>query len=436
MSDADFIAIGAILLLLILSFFFSGSETALTATSRSRMHVQAKSGRKAANTVLSLLERKDRLIGAILLGNNLVNILASALATALFLRLFGEAGVAYATIVMTLLVLIFAEVLPKTYSLANADKVAILVAPIMRVIVFVFAPITAAIQTIVRATLRPFGVDISMSMSGEQHEEELIGAIDLHEGEEPEIKQERSMLRSIMKLDEVEVDEIMTHRGKVIMLDLDMPVEDCVEAALASPYTRLPLYRGTSDNIKGVLHAKALLRAVHAQDGKTTDLDLEALSADPWFIPDTTDLLDQLEAFRKRREHFAIVVDEYGDFMGIVTLEDILEQIVGQIDDETDITVAGVTPQADASYLVDGTVTLSELERDLEWELPNDNASTIAGLVLHEARIIPEAGQIFIFHGFRFEVLERHRNQITRLRVTPPAPEEDESETGDSVLAS
>lgn len=435
MSDADLIAVGAIFFLLILSFFFSGSETALTATSRSRMHVQAKSGRKMATTVLTLLERKDRLIGAILLGNNLVNILASALATALFLRLFGEAGVAYATIVMTLLVLIFAEVLPKTYALANADRVAMLVAPIMRVIVLIFAPITAAIQSIVRMTLRPFGVDISMTMSGDQHQEELIGAIDLHEGEDPDIKQERSMLRSIMKLDEVEVYEIMTHRGQVVMLDLDMPVEDCVEAALASPYTRLPLFREDSDNIKGVLHAKALLRAVHAQGGQTAGLDLESLSADPWFIPDTTDLLDQLEAFRERREHFAIVVDEYGAFMGIVTLEDILEQIVGQIDDETDISVAGVTLQPDGSYLVDGTVTLSELERDLEWEFPDIDAATIAGLVLHEARLIPNEGQIFIFHGFRFEVLERHRNQIARLRVTPPAPESDDKGQTENATA-
>ncbi|HAE04179.1 MAG TPA: hypothetical protein DCG04_22605, partial [Rhodospirillaceae bacterium] len=347
MTDYPIYAGLAILLLLILSFFFSGSETALTATSRSRMHQQAKQGDKNAGTVLKLLERKDRLIGAILLGNNMVNILASALATTVLVSIFGEAGVVYATIGMTALVLIFAEVLPKTYALSHADAVALKVAPVMRWIVFLFAPITATVQSIVRATLRPFGVDLSTSISVEQHEEELRGAIDLHSGEDPDIRHEREMLRSILELDEVEVADIMTHRQKVVTLDLDDPVEDLVEQILGSPYTRLPVYRGDSDDISGVLHAKALLREIHARGGNIKDLDLATLAAPPWFIPDSTTLLDQLQAFRERREHFANVVDEYGAFMGIVTLEDILEQIVGEIDDETDIAVPGVRPQAD-----------------------------------------------------------------------------------------
>lgn len=423
MSETDIYTIGAIFLLLILSFFFSGSETALTAASRSRMHLQAKQGEKRAGTVVRLLERKDRMIGAILLGNNLVNILASALATSLLVRLFGDAGVAYATFVMTLLVLIFAEVLPKTYALSHSDAVSLKVAPVMRVIVLVLAPITSTIQAIVRATLRPFGVDLSSSISVEDHEEELRGAIDLHDGEDPEIRHERAMLRSILNLDDADVGEIMTHRGKVEMLDLDEPVEACVEQLLSSPYTRLPLYREEQDNISGVLHAKAVLRALHAANGVVANLDLDELAVEPWFIPENTTLLDQLEAFRQRRAHFAIVVDEYGAFLGIVTLEDILEQIVGEIDDETDDAVPGVRPQADGSYLVDGTVPLRSLERDLEWELSDELASTVAGLVLHEARLIPEPGQIFIFQGYRFEVLRRQRNQITLLRVTPPEPE-------------
>ena len=428
MTDYPIYAGLAILLLLILSFFFSGSETALTATSRSRMHQQAKQGDKNAGTVLKLLERKDRLIGAILLGNNMVNILASALATTVLVSIFGEAGVVYATIAMTALVLIFAEVLPKTYALSHADAVALKVAPVMRWIVFLFAPITATVQSIVRATLRPFGVDLSTSISVEQHEEELRGAIDLHSGEDPDIRHEREMLRSILELDEVEVADIMTHRQKVVTLDLDDPVEDLVEQILGSPYTRLPVYRGDSDDISGVLHAKALLREIHARGGNITDLDLATLAAPPWFIPDSTTLLDQLQAFRERREHFANVVDEYGAFMGIVTLEDILEQIVGEIDDETDIAVPGVRPQADGSFIVDGAVTLRTLARDLDWDLPDDNAATVAGIVLHEARLIPDPGQTFLFHGFRFEVLRRQRNQITSLRITPPDPNADDEE--------
>ena len=228
------------------------------------------------------------------------------------------------------------------------------------------------------------------------------------------------MLRSILELDDVEVSDIMTHRRKVVLVDLNEPVNDCVDKVLSSPYTRIPVYRGNPDDISGVLHAKALLREVHARGGNTEAIDLAILASDPWFIPDTTTLLDQLQAFRERREHFAIVIDEYGDFLGIVTLEDILEQIVGNIDDETDVSVRGVRAQADGSYIVDGSVMLRTLSRDLEWDLPDGDAATIAGLVLHEARLIPDPGQVFMFHGFRFEVLRRQRNQITLIRVTPP----------------
>ena len=451
-AHGDLIATGGVILvLLVLSGFFSGSETALTGASRSRMHMMAKQGDKRAARVLALLERKDRLIGAILLGNNLVNILASALATTVLVALFGDAGVAYATLGMTLLVLIFAEVLPKTYALSHTDKVALRVAPLIRAVVVLFAPITHAVQLVVRGTLKPFGIDLSTELDGEQHEEELRGAIDLHDNEDPETRHERVMLKSILDLDDVEVADIMTHRRRVVMIDLGESVADNIDAVLGSPYTRIPVYRDDPDNIVGVLHAKALLREVRARQKsdaaregesaveaggeavelKVSDLDsldLGKLATPPWFIPDSTTLLDQLQAFRERREHFAIVIDEYGAFMGIVTLEDILEEIVGNIDDETDIAVPGVRPQPDGSYLVDGSVTLRLLAREFDWQLPDDDAATIAGLVLHEARLIPEPGQVFMFYGFRFEVVRRQRNQITLIRVTPPADDADGEE--------
>jgi Mg2+/Co2+ transporter CorB len=422
------LTIGAILLLLVLSAFFSGSETALTAASRARMHQAARQGNKHADMVLALIAQRDRLIGAILLGNNLVNILASALATSLLLRLVGETGVVYATLLMTMLVLIFSEVLPKTYAIAQSEKMALFVAPTIRLVIIVFSPVVTAVQFIVRITLRTFGIEISHEITTELHEEELRGVIELHEGEDPEIQQERSMLRSILELDDVEVGEIMTHRRNVVMLDVQKDVGENVDAALESPFTRLPVYQGEADNIVGVLHAKSLLREVRARNGNVEDLDLAAVASDPWFIPDSTSLLDQLEAFKKRREHFAVVVDEYGTFMGIVTLEDILEEIVGDIDDETDVSMPGVRPQPDGSYIIDGTVTLRDLNRDLEWELPDDDASTIAGLVLHEARMIPEPGQSFVFHGLRFDILRRQRNQITALKVTPMSEEGDQDQ--------
>jgi Mg2+/Co2+ transporter CorB len=412
--------IGVIAVLLLLSAFFSGSETALTAASRPLMHQLELQGSRRAAIVNRLYENKDRLIGAILLGNNLVNILASALATSLLITMFGEAGVFYATAGMTLLVLIFAEVLPKTYAFENADRMAVLIAPLVQAAVVVFSPVTRTIQLVIAGTLRLFRLD-TRARGLAARGEELRGAIELHGGEETTVRHERAMLRSVLDLAEVDVGEIMTHRKSVTMIDAELPAETIVDQVLASPYTRLPLWHGEPDNIIGVLHAKALLRSVRAAGERREELDIVGLAATPWFIPESTRLLDQLQAFRRRREHFALVVDEYGTFQGIVTLEDILEEIVGEISDEHDIAVVGVRPQPDGSYIVDGTVTIRDLNREFEWRLPDEEAATIAGLVLHEARRIPEVGQVFLFHGFRFEVLRRHRNQITALRIMPPS---------------
>jgi Mg2+/Co2+ transporter CorB len=346
--------------------------------------------------------------------------MAASLATSALIGLFGEAGVAYATLGMTLLVLIFAEVLPKTYALNYPDRTALLVAPALRRIVLVFGPVVHTIQWIVVGTLRLFGRELTVPHSVEAHEEELRGAIELHRGEDSEIRDERRMLRSVLELGDVEVGEIMTHRSKVVMVDSSLPPPEVVEQVLASPYTRIPLWRDDPDNIVGVLHAKALLRAVNTHRDGLDSLDIESLASAPWFIPDTTVLLDQLHAFRRRREHFALVVDEYGAFMGVVTLEDILEEIVGDISDEHDVAVPGVRPQADGSFVVAGNVTLRDLNREFEWSLPDENATTLAGLILHEARMIPEPGQVFEFYGFRFRILRRVRNQITWVRLTPP----------------
>ena len=414
---------GAIFVLLILSAFFSGSETALTRASLPRMHELARQGNRRAELVLALYEQRERLIGAILFGNNMVNILSTSLATTALLLIFGDAGIVYATVVMTLLVLIFAEVMPKTIALAKADRAALLVAPVIRIIVFVFAPITHAVHIIINTALRAFGIKLEEFADRAESEEELRGAIALHTGPEPEIRHERQMLHSILELDDVEVGEVMTHRRNVTMLDADLPTAEILQIVFDSPYTRLPLYRSDADDIVGILHAKALLREFGARKGDVEDIDIVSLSVQPWFIPETTALLDQLLAFRERREHFALVVDEYGAFMGIVTLEDILEEIVGEIDDEHDEIVRGVRPQPDGSYLVDGTVTIRDLNREFEWSLPDDEASTIAGLILFESRTIPEPGQVFNFQGFRYEILRRQRNQIVSLRLTPPTPE-------------
>lgn len=412
-------SLGAIVGLLVLSAFFSGSETALTAVSRPYMHQLERDGSRRARLVNRLTAARDRLIGALLLGNNLVNILASSLATGLLMTLFGEAGIAYATAAMTVVVVMFGEVLPKTYAIYHSNRVALLVAAPVAGIVAVLSPVVRGIEVVTRLIFRLFGAKYATEASIETAMMELRGAIEVHATQE-QVREERRMLRSILDLGDVEVGEVMTHRRAAVTIDAGLPPAEIVDQILNSPYTRIPLWRDSPDNIIGVVHAKDVLRAVRALGGAVDRLDVAALAAPPWFIPDSTTLLEQLQAFRARREHFALVVDEYGALMGVVTLEDILEEIVGDIADEHDVAVAGVRPQPDGSFVVDGGVTIRDLNREFEWRLPDDRANTIAGLVLHESRQIPHAGQVFRFHGFRFEVLRRHRNQITSLRVTPP----------------
>jgi len=418
MGIGIFLSIIAIIILMFLSAFFSGSETALTAVSKVRMHNKEKEGDSRAALVNRIREKKDRMIGALLLGNNLVNILASALATSVLIKIFGEAGVVYATLVMTMLVLIFAEVLPKTYALHHAGSMSMRIAPIIRVVIFVFAPITETVTWVVRRLLRLFGIDISKVGAG-SHLELLRGAIDMHQGPEQETQEQRAMLRSILDLADVDLEEIMVHRKSVTMIDGEQDLGAIIKEVLDSPFTRLPVWKDNSDNIIGVIHAKLLLREMSECGGNAEEVKLENIMMEPRFVPETANLYDQLQAFREKREHFAVVVDEYGAFMGIVTLEDILEEIVGEIDDEHDISVAGVRKLPDGQFMVDGTVTIRDLNREYEWGLPDEEYSTLAGLILYEAQMIPDIGQSFMFHKFRFDIVRRHRHQITKIRVTP-----------------
>ncbi|MCB1530428.1 MAG: HlyC/CorC family transporter [Rhodospirillales bacterium] len=415
------LSVAIIFVLILLSGFFSGSETAMTAASRARLHAWSKKGNRRADLVNDIRKRKDRMIGALLLGNNLVNILASAMATSILIKLFGEAGVVYATLGMTILVLIFAEVLPKTYAIHHADKMAVFIAPVIRLVIWVFAPFVESVNWVVRLSLKVLGTDMSPPQGSD--EDVLRGVIDLHEGEE-DVQDQRAMLRSILDLADVEVEEITTHRKNVIMIDAENPAEKIIDDVLNSPFTRLPVYKGDTDNIIGVLHVKELLKELRAKSGLGENFeehfDIEGLLTPPWFIPESTSLYDQLQAFRARCEHFAVVIDEYGTFMGIVTLEDILEEIVGEIDDEHDVAVSGVRKQSGGSFLVDGTVTIRDLNREFEWELPDQDYSTVAGLIIHESKSIPEKGQSFSFYGFRFDIVKRQRNQLTLIRVTPP----------------
>ena len=420
MSEQDVFFNGlGIFLLMLTSSFFSGSETALTACSSARMVAAERDGNKRAGLVNRILEKKERMIGAMLLGNTLVNILASALATHLFITLWGDVGVLIATGIMTILILIFCEVLPKTYAIHKADKMAMGMAPTIHLVILILSPIVDLITRIVRLLLRLIRADISKISSG-HHLEMLRGAIEMHKGPDEETQKQRVMLRSILDLANVGVGEIMIHRRNVAGLDIEQPAADIIDEVYSSPYSRIPLWRGDSDNIVGLIHTKWLLRELKAVGNDPAKVDLEMICAEPWFIPDSTSLYEQLQAFRERGEHFAFVVDEYGSYMGIVTLEDILEEIVGDISDEHDIHVPGMRRQPNGTYLVTGSVTIRDLRRELEWEFDDDEYTTVAGLILHESQRIPDVGQSFMFYGYRFDVIRRHRNQITLVRITPP----------------
>ncbi|MEJ6815197.1 MAG: HlyC/CorC family transporter [Octadecabacter sp.] len=428
MLDAAFwTTAGGILFLLVLSGFFSGSETALTAASRSKLRSAADKGDKGAQKAFDVTEDREKLIGSVLLGNNLVNILATAMATAMFTRAFGESGVVAATGIMTVLVLIFAEVLPKTYAITNPERAASIAARPISIIVMVFAPVVASVRVLVRGVLRLFGVETDPDSNILAVREEIAGALQLGHSEGVVEKEDRDRILGALDLAERTVEEIMLHRTEIEMIDAALPVGDILKLCLDSNHTRLPLFRDERENIVGVLHAKDLLRAMHKMlaDGriephKMAEFDILTVAMKPYFVPETTTLDDQMRQFLSRRRHFALVVDEYGTLQGLITLEDILEEIVGEITDEFDTDEENdVTQAEDGSYTVDGTMTIRDVNRATDWNLPDDEANTVAGLVIHEAQMIPVVGQVFSFHGFRFEVLAKDENRLSELRISP-----------------
>jgi len=421
MTIIDWLTVAAILICLLVSAFFSGSETALTASSRAAMMRLERQGSRDAGIVNRLLATRERLLGAILFVNNLTNIGASTLATGLLLTLFGKAGVIYATLVMTVLIFVICEVLPKTAAFNMPDRMALAVARPIDRIVRLFLPILKVVEWLVRLILGAIGMPVGKMQSILSPREELRGAVDLLHRAGIVEKFDRDMMGGVLDLRELTVSDVMVHRTKMVMLDADGPPQALVDAALAAAVTRLPLWRGTPDNIIGVLHAKDLLRALHDAGGDAAKVDIPALATRPWFVPDTTPLYEQLKAFRARKTALALVVDEYGELEGLVTLEDIVEEIVGDISDTQDIAVPGVRALPDGSVNVDGAVPVRDLNRAMDWNIPDNEATTIAGVVIHETRSIPEPGQSFTFHGFRFNVLQKNRNRITALRVTPLA---------------
>jgi Mg2+/Co2+ transporter CorB len=413
------LAIVIIVASLVAAAFFAGAETALTAASRARMQALETGGDKRAELANRMIARRGRLISSMLLGGQLVTIAASSYTTSVLVAEVGDRGVFYATVIMTGLIVIFGEVLPKTVAITYPDRVSLLIAPLVAFFVTVFGPVVSAVELLVRGILKLFGVSLAQSETGVSGHDELRGAVDILHREGGVARDERDMFGGLLELDEVPVGDAMIHRTNMRTLDADLPPDELIREVLASPYTRMPLWRGDPENIIGMLHTKDLFRAFAAAGGDAKKIKAADIALEAWFIPDSTTLRDQLQAFLRRKTHSALVVDEYGVVLGLITLEDIIEEIVGDIKDEHDLAVQGVRQQLDGSLIVDGSVTIRDLNRAMDWDLPDDEAATIAGLVIHEARAIPEPRQTYVFHSIRFEVLRRQRNRIALLRLTP-----------------
>lgn len=419
MLTEDWVALAVIVICLALAFYFSASETALSGFSRARMLRLEKTGNARAALVNRLVERRERMLGAILAGKDIVTILASALIGGLLLSRFGGVGVLYATVIMTAATLVFAEALPKMLATNEPDRVSLRVARPISLAVSLLGPALAGIDAAVRSILRLFGVRVGVDQAFISAHKELRGAVDLlHRAGNVE-KADQDILGGLLDLRELTVADVMIHRTDVIMADATDPPAKILEDVLARPVTRLPLWQNTPENIIGILHVQDLFRAIYAAGNDPSKIDVMTLARPAWFVPETRPLIEQLKAFRRRKMPFAVVVDEYGEMMGILTIEDILEEIVGDITDERDVQVPGVRLLPDGSVNVDGVVPIRDLNRAMDWNLPESDATTIAGLVIHEARSIPESGQSFTFHGFRFQVLRKQRNRITALRITP-----------------
>jgi Mg2+/Co2+ transporter CorB len=407
MSAAGWLSAGLALLLALAAFVLTGAEAALSAASRSRIAPLERAGNRRARRVIRMLDDPERGLAPLIVGARLAQGAAAALLATVLVVHFRAIGIVYAVAAVAILTLC-CGVAPRALGLAEADRFALVGSRPIRAVCRLFGPLAGAARWIGSGLLALAGLPAPAALVP-------AGPVDDARKDAPG----RADLGGLVDLKSLTVHDVMIHRTDMFAVDLSQGTAAIAESVLAAPYTRVPLWRDAPDNIVGVIHVKDLLRALDAAGNDASRLDIEEIARPVWFVPSTTSLLDQLKSFRRRRVHLAVVVDEYGVMLGIVTLEDIIEEIVGDISDEHDVAHSGVRPQLDGAVNVDGSVPIRDLNRTMEWSLPDDQATTIAGLVIHEARTIPEAGQTFTFHGFRFQVLRKQRNRIVALRVTP-----------------
>ncbi len=414
MSFLTILLLICLTLLVIISGFLSGSETALTASSKPRILLKFKKGNKRAKYLLKLLDNLENVISALLLSNNLVNILASSLATAVLYDLFGVSGIFYATIIMTIVIVIFAEILPKTYSLGKPNRTSLQIAPIIFYLSKLLYPLIFLINLIVKKIFLKKKKEDN-KFSDEQSEEELQSVIDMYKTSNPDSEHEKDMLQSILTLNDTTVEEVFTHRKNIYSIDSSLEIDEIIKKINSSRFTRIPFWKNNPENIIGLLNVRTLNIDLSKKES-SKEIIFDKISK-PWFIPETTNLLEQLAAFKNKKEHIAFVVDEYGELLGLITLEDIIEEIVGEIVDEVDLGNEQFTKIDDGTIITNGESNLKDLYKHFDLDAPLSEASTISGQILEIAKRIPLYGEEVKDDYFNYKVLSHSRKQISKIEV-------------------
>ncbi|KFX69848.1 hypothetical protein TMS3_0110055 [Pseudomonas taeanensis MS-3] len=411
---------GLLLFLLACSAFFSSSETSLLSLNRYRLRHLAKNGHRGAKRVSTLLSRPDRLLGTILIGNNFVNILASSIATVLAIQLWGEAGIAIATIGLTLALLIFGEITPKTLAALRPETVAYPFSLPLMLLLKLFYPLVIVLNWISNGLLKLLGVDPASKTSDSLTTEELRSVVGEPGHELPKNRQD--MLLGILDLEKVTVDDIMIPRNEVTGINLVDDIETIISQLRTTPHTRLPVFRNDINQVEGVVHMRQIARLL-THNQLTKDSLLEACS-EPYFIPENTPLSTQLINFQKHKHRIGIVVDEYGDVIGIVSLEDILEEIVGDFSNQSALRSPDIHPQEDGTLVIDGAAYIREVNKSLDWHLPCDGPKTLNGLITEALETIPDSAVCLKIGPYRLEILQSSENRVKSVRVWQSAPKE------------
>ncbi|MCC8369385.1 HlyC/CorC family transporter [Rickettsia endosymbiont of Polydrusus tereticollis] len=405
-----------IIIMMGISALLAATETAITASSPGKIQKLKIEGNKRATLVLEVLKKKEKVIGTLLIGNSLINTVCTTIATSLFISFLGHSGTIVASAVMAFIIIVFGEVVPKAIAVAKAEQLALFMAPTIIVFLKILKPINATLDYIIKIFCFIFRINLKSQISGT---EEVRGVIEHYHQEGNVYKSDRNMLGGILDIRNMVVSEIMTHRSNIIAINIDLPNEVIVKNALAlSSNTRVPLWQDNRDNIIGILHLKDLLRALYDNNNDAKKINIKELVTPPWFIPENALVVHQLHAFRERNNHFACVVDEYGDLQGIITLEDILEEIVGPITDEHDRHNNEIIKQSDSEFIINGTTTIRDINRELDWNLPDNNANTIAGLIIHKIARIPSQGEVIEIFNLTIVINRKIANKIESVKIT------------------